>query len=331
MKILLATPLYPPEIGGPAQYAYHLYEEFKKRGHSVRVITYGLERKLPPVVRHIYYFFRIILSVFWAQKILAFDASSVGFPTAVASTLLRKKYIVRIGGDFLWESYIERTNTKISLPDFYQSKIHLSRKERIVKQAIFYTLWKADKIAVNSVWLKNILCTGYGVRDEKIKCIENYFEPITIYPYSNPRRFFASARSIRLKNIQSLITVFESGEFDKKDIQLITKQINHEQLQTTLKESYVTIIPSYSDVNPNLIMEGISKGKPFIVTKYNGLPSRFLEMGIQIDPFNRSSMESAIVTMLDEKKYVKYVERIKSCTYAHSWAEIAIEFETILQ
>ena len=37
MKILISTGIYPPDIGGPAQYARNLYATWKKQGHDVKV------------------------------------------------------------------------------------------------------------------------------------------------------------------------------------------------------------------------------------------------------------------------------------------------------
>ena len=47
MKILIATGIYPPDIGGPAQYAFNLEQEWKKLGHEVRVIKFSDVRYLP--------------------------------------------------------------------------------------------------------------------------------------------------------------------------------------------------------------------------------------------------------------------------------------------
>ena len=41
MKIVLATGIYPPDIGGPATYSRELASELQKRGEDVTVITYG--------------------------------------------------------------------------------------------------------------------------------------------------------------------------------------------------------------------------------------------------------------------------------------------------
>ena len=55
MKILIATGIYPPDIGGPATYSKLLKEELSKRGLKVDILTYGpagISRKIPKGLRH---------------------------------------------------------------------------------------------------------------------------------------------------------------------------------------------------------------------------------------------------------------------------------------
>ena len=62
-RILVATGIYPPDIGGPAKYAKKIADEFALRGISVRVISYGVERRLPIGVRHFFYFLKLIFRI----------------------------------------------------------------------------------------------------------------------------------------------------------------------------------------------------------------------------------------------------------------------------
>ena len=60
MRLVLATPLYPPDPGGPATYAKVLEEELPKRGWQVDLVKFGDVRALPKVRRHFAYFMRAI-------------------------------------------------------------------------------------------------------------------------------------------------------------------------------------------------------------------------------------------------------------------------------
>ncbi|MDO8590908.1 MAG: hypothetical protein Q7R65_02930, partial [bacterium] len=110
MKILIATGIYPPDIGGPAQYAFNVEKVWKNWGHQVDVRSFRFERMFPTGVRHVIYFFKCFPSALRAVFILVLVTWSVALPAIFLGWLLRKKTIIRTGGDFLWESYVERTN-----------------------------------------------------------------------------------------------------------------------------------------------------------------------------------------------------------------------------
>src|SRR3989344_982317 len=122
-RILITTGIYPPKIGGPAQYAKNLKEEFEKMGHIVLVKRYGPEDKLPTGVRHLFFFFKIIPAIYNSDMVVSLDTFSVGLPTVLAAKIFGKKCIIRTGGDFLWEGYVERSRKKVLLSDFYNTEL----------------------------------------------------------------------------------------------------------------------------------------------------------------------------------------------------------------
>src|SRR3989344_9562594 len=73
MRILIATGIYPPEVGGPAYYAQGLGEALKKVGHRVDIVTYGALKKLPMGVRHAAYFLRLLPRLPLADTVIALD------------------------------------------------------------------------------------------------------------------------------------------------------------------------------------------------------------------------------------------------------------------
>ncbi len=330
MKILLATPLYPPEIGGPAQYAFHLKEEFIKMGHEVRVATFKFERQLPFFIRHIYFFFKILPNIFWADKIISFDAISVGFPTAVACYILNKKYVLRLGGDFLWESYVESASEEISLEDFYKIKRDFSFKQKLIKLAFNFSIKNTEKVVINSEWLGGIISSYYSLSSYKIVYIENYFGKINTDINSDNNQIVSSCRNIKLKNLKKLKNSISEIKDKIKGISLFDKEVEHNDLKSVIKSSHAVAVVSFSEVNPNLVFDGLSLGKPFILTKYNGLNSRFNDMGILVDPFDQKSIEEAILKIYDPLTYNMLCKNIKECKYSHSWEEIANKFEKLI-
>src|SRR3989304_2885005 len=104
---------------GPFQYPHNLKAECEKLGNKVKVAKYGsIEGTFLGIWPH----------AVWADKILALDTFSVGVPAVLAGKLLGKKTIVRVGGDFLWSAYVNRTGVSITLPEFYKSMPALNTK-----------------------------------------------------------------------------------------------------------------------------------------------------------------------------------------------------------
>lgn len=330
MKILLATPLYPPQIGGPAQYAFHLEEEFQKMGHQVSIATFTFERNLPSFIRHLFFFFKILPAVIWSNRVIVLDASSVGVPTIAACAVFCRRAVVRIGGDFLWESYIERTGAEISLPDFYQSMPILSLKEKIIKSMSGFVFCHAFRIVVNSEWFSDIIAHSYGISLERFVCIENHFSGVSLSDSVDVKRFIAAGRQIKLKNIDRFSRAVIDLHEKIQDIELITTPMSREVFLTALKSSYVVAVPSFSDVSPNVILDGLALGKPFIVTKYTGLHKRFADMGLPIDPFSQESIDHAIMEICNPSVYNRLRANIAQCSYVHTWPEIAYSFEQLL-
>src|SRR3954462_3955931 len=100
MKIIIATGIFPPEIGGPATYSKNISEALMAEGHTVRVVLYGSLKKLPSGIRHFLYACKLGWHSITADAIIAFDTYTVGLPAAVAGFITGTKVIARIGGDF---------------------------------------------------------------------------------------------------------------------------------------------------------------------------------------------------------------------------------------
>ncbi|MFZ2763791.1 MAG: hypothetical protein WAX80_02010, partial [Minisyncoccia bacterium] len=257
MRILITTP--------PSLYASNLSREFVSLGHEVRQISYGrAEQLLPAWVRHAYFLLKIFPSVLWSKTIITLDTYSVGVPSVLAATMFGKKIIVRIGGDFLWESYVERTGNKITLREFNSNPPQLNLKEKLI---FFFTkvlVYLSDKLVFNTEWQRDIWQTRYGILESK-SCVVRNHVPAKNKSLSQNETFLWAGRKIKLKNIESLEEL--SKEFE---IEMVSG-LSHGKLQEKIKNCYAVILPSFSEVCPNFILEAASFGKPFIMTAETGL------------------------------------------------------------
>ena len=112
MRLLIATPLYPPETGGPATYSRLLEGELPKRDVEVVVLKWSEIAYLPKLRRHFAYFRLVMQLGRNVDLIFALDPVSVGFPAWCAAFLLRKRFLLKVVGDFAWEQYSQNAKRK---------------------------------------------------------------------------------------------------------------------------------------------------------------------------------------------------------------------------
>ncbi len=174
MKILIATGIYPPDIGGPATYSRILFEELPKQGISVRVITYGVLKKFPWLIRQPIYFFKIFFAAPAADIIFAQDVLNSGISALISAKVWRKKFILKVVGDYAWEQGTQRFGVKEVLDEFLNKKY--GWRVEFLRTVEKFVAGRADKIIVPSEYLKKIIM-AWGIEPEKIAVIYNSFEP----------------------------------------------------------------------------------------------------------------------------------------------------------
>ena len=126
-KILIATGIFPPDIGGPASYcsalASHLSQdcEVKVLAYSSviswpqdKTLLYRVMRtwsKLPKGLKHFFYFCQI----FWSAKnfdvIYALNSVSAGLPALWSAKIWKKKFYLKVVGDYAWEMAVNSART----------------------------------------------------------------------------------------------------------------------------------------------------------------------------------------------------------------------------
>jgi len=181
MKILICTGIYPPDIGGPATYSKLLFDELPKRGIEVEVLSFGEVRHLPKIFRHLAYFIWTLKKGLEADLIYAQDPVSVGLPSVLVAKILRKKFWIRIAGDFAWEQF-QNQKSKIKNQNVIQNEKFIGIEEfqnmrfgfitELRKKIERFVAKNADQIIVPSNYFKKIIVL-WRVNTEKIKVIYN--------------------------------------------------------------------------------------------------------------------------------------------------------------
>lgn len=177
-KILVATGIYPPDIGGPATYSKLLKEELPKATKGkVRaiILNFGEVRKWPKVIRHFVYFCKALYRGRYCDILYAQDPVSVGLPTMLAAKILRKPFLLKVVGDYAWEQGVGRFGVRDSLDTFVTRDQAYPWFVRQLKRVESYVAGRANHIVVPSHYLKKIV-SAWGVDPSRIIVIYNAFD-----------------------------------------------------------------------------------------------------------------------------------------------------------
>jgi glycosyltransferase involved in cell wall biosynthesis len=186
-KILIATGIFYPDIGGPASYGNLLAGELVKAGAEATVLTYSTAiqdkgdnnlpfkvvrvwRKWPKFLRHLVYFFRVASAAKNADTVFALNAVSAGLPALTAAKLFKKKFFVKIVGDYAWETAVNKGKTIFLINDF-QNMPHKGWIA-VLHRLQSWVCKNSDQVIVPSEYLAGIV-EGWGTPRAKIQVIYN--------------------------------------------------------------------------------------------------------------------------------------------------------------
>ena len=230
-KIVLATGLFPPDIGGPATFAKELADELPRHGCDVKVVVYAdgdvqenkktrkqensiamVSRRSNIFLRYARYFWEVLQLSKWGDVIYAFDLISVGLPCAIVKMFRPKvKLVVRVGGDYQWEQSAQAGYTKTTLRQYYRDK-KFNWRERIIYAINSFVLKQADKVIFNSEFLKDIYMASRPWLSNKARVIKNIRPELSVeLPKTDagaPIRILCAGRLTAVRNIMGLLEAF---------------------------------------------------------------------------------------------------------------------------
>ena len=377
MKIILATGIYPPDIGGPATYVRALAKELKERGVEVVVVTYGTVAseqwpvvgvsKFIPVIRWFLYAKALRKHAKDADAVIAFSSVSCGVPLWIAH-LKKPKNVLRLGGDFFWERYTA-CGGKRDLHKWCTSKgfvnsltrLFVKRLLFVFDHIIFSTRFQEKiyegaykKLPSHSV-IENALPSGVraacsddpvasptAVRRERGIRAGNHHEPF---------RLLFMGRFVGFKNLPALI---ESVSY-LQDVKLTlvgdgpTKRLlvdrfsflvkngkirfvdsaHGEEKQKIFSEHDLMVIPSITEISPNVALEARMAGLPVLLTQETGLSSVLTQGMIVKDLSTPEKIAAAVTDAMQE--YDRLVNQVAESPPARSYADVGQEFLSLLQ
>jgi len=179
IKILIATGIYPPDIGGPATMLEALALSLRAEGFGVKVITYSAQKLSEPgvyrvaknkVFSRLHYFLAMLFLSFNVDLIYVTDIYSVGWFANLLKKLIGKKYLIRFAGDAAWETATSNGWTTDYITDF--EKNTYSQQIEKMKARRRRILTEADAVIAVSNFMGD-LAKLIGVEPAKINVIHN--------------------------------------------------------------------------------------------------------------------------------------------------------------
>ncbi len=337
MNILIATGIYPPEIGGPATIMSALVEELKRARHEVIVVTYGQpSMKTDGVVRVPRYgsvlsryvrLARVVKKVLKSDMtVLVTDVFSVGIPVRLALMGRRNRLVIRLGGEWMWEDAVTNGGLRVTLREYWAH--HATGLRHRMKQLVAgWVLRRAERIAVTSDILRTPLEHIAPSVLARVVTVPNVparddCKPAPHAPYGELRvlyagriapvknvPFFARALKQAIEAGAAVSMVFVGDGEERAECERILHGLAHvrflgskapHDVLNLLSETDLYVLPSLSDVCPNGVLEALGCGVPCLVTSEHGLPSGTGGM-LEFDPTDEAAWTEVLIRFASDR------------------------------
>lgn len=185
MRVLITSPVFPPDLGGPAVYVPSLARFLIERGHSVEVVAFCSEAQpqghpfpivaitpAPLPIRYLKAFFAVLRRARHADVVYVNE--HLALLHVLATKLAGKPVMIRIMVDGAWEiahryGWCGGDDINVFQTKTYGWKVKLTR-------ALQKRWWKwCAHIIACSEFLRQILVKNYGVPPDKVQRVFNAY------------------------------------------------------------------------------------------------------------------------------------------------------------
>jgi glycosyltransferase involved in cell wall biosynthesis len=218
MEILLVTGIYPPDLGGPATYIPHLerYLERNKIEFKTVTLTNGPTTKISKIVkvsREHNKFLRVMLTILQIRKAAKSSdcilANGLFEEVAFATFWMKKRIVMKVVGDPIWERFRNRTGSSTGIDDFQTMKktsyFYFQRK------VLTWSLNRADEVTTPSEHLKEVI-KNWGVK-KPLTVIQNGTPCRDAEPSEKMFDVILVSRLVSWKNIDSVLRGLRNTDF----------------------------------------------------------------------------------------------------------------------
>lgn len=310
VKIILATPLYPPEIGGPATYTKELAERLRDK-HEITIVAYAStsenipgtklitvsKRRLLPI-RLLKFTYVLYKAAKDADVIYVQNAVAAGLPTVLVKLLTGVPVVLKFVGDEAWERASQLRQTSKQLEDFLAAP-EGSLKIRFIMFLQGFVLRHVNIVTTPSAYLTEAVIRTYGVPRAHTVVNYNAADKTEVIPFTaEPIRhqIVTTARLVEWKGVDGIIraTALLVKEFpdvklliagdgpEEERLKKLTAELNLQEQVTFLgrvpraetwhirKSSQVYVLNSTYEGLPHTALTSFAAEIPMVATNIPG-------------------------------------------------------------
>lgn len=331
MKILLTTGIYPPDLGGPATYIPLLEKFLRAKNIDTKTVTLtdGLSLKTPNLIRisrlhnKLVRSFLVVFSLRREARESDYIFSNGLFEeTALATLFMRKKMVMKVVGDPIWERFRNKAESGIVIEDFQNKK--LQTWYSIQRKMLVWSLNRAQIISTPSNQLRQIIAS-WGVKSPII-VIPNGTPCLSIGQYEEIYDVIMISRLVSWKNIDCVIRALRDTDFrigiagtgpELKYLEGIAKNSNNEviflgdldgeSVVHTLNQSKIYILNSDYEGLSFALINAMMLGKAIVVSNAEGNTQVIsnLNEGLVVEARDESQILEAVTKLLQDNNLAK--------------------------
>lgn len=336
MKIVVATGIFPPDIGGPASYVPRLATALTSRGYSVEVVTlaanaanidtggypfavHRIARDMPRLTRMA----RTIDTLArLARKADVVLANGLYLETALATRRVGTPSVAKVVGDTIWER-ARLAGRAETLEEFQTAALPL--RWRVMRGVQNRWIGSYEHVFTPSEYLKRIV-TGWNVAPERVSVVYNAvptIAPPVAGSIGNRQRFdiAVAGRLVPWKGFSAVLRVASRrgwsvrvigdgplrGELaelarDGNSKVLFDGHLPQAAVPDAIRSARVFVLNSSYEGLPHIVLEAMGAGVPVIASAAGGTPETIVdgETGLLIPVGDDDALERALDRLIGD-------------------------------
>lgn len=358
MKILMLTWEFPPRlVGGIARVVEELSKQLVKKGHSVSVVTYREEgSSYYEETKEGVKVYRVDTSKINALNFTSWILElNFNFIEAANKILQKEKFDVIHAHDWLTAFAAKTLKHSFNIPMI--ATVHATecgrnggihtKEQKYINDVEWLLTYEAQKVIVNSNFMKNDASRIFNISLDKINVIPNGIDLTKFdnferdlefrrnYARDNEKIILTMARIVNEKGIQHLIAAMPKILANYNDAKLViagkgpmleelkriarnlnisekvyfTGYLKGDQVQKMYKNADIAVFPSTYEPFGIVALEGMLSGLPTVVSDVGGL-NEIVEhglTGLKSYAGNSNSIADSILTILKDENLARKI------------------------